>query len=86
LRAQECRHLCPLHPRTVLCPGRFRPRAYEPAGSDADWGVHYVKVPVSRTIIEALVRLAYLSEDLQQDVSAIQRAVQNYVADAQYLP
>jgi hypothetical protein len=49
-------------------------------------GVHYVKVPVSRTIIEALVRLAYLSEDLQQDVSAIQRAVQNYVADAQYLP
>ena len=49
-------------------------------------GVRCVKVPVSRTIIEALVRLAYLSEDLQQDVSAIQRAVQNYVADAQYLP
>jgi len=45
-----------------------------------------VKVPVNKAIIEALVRLAYLSEDLEKDVSAIQKAVQNYVADAPYLP
>jgi len=40
----------------------------------------------AKVIIEALVRLAYLSEDLQQDVSAIQKAVQSYDADAPYMP
>jgi hypothetical protein len=45
-------------------------------------GVRCVKVAVSKTVIEALVRMTYLPEDLQQDVSAIQKAVQTYVADA----
>jgi hypothetical protein len=44
-------------------------------------GVRCVKVPVSKTVIEALVRMGYLPEALQQDVSAIQEAVQTYVTD-----
>jgi hypothetical protein len=49
-------------------------------------GVRCVKVPVSKTSIEALVRMGYLPEALQQDVSAIQNAVQTYVADAPFMP
>jgi Holliday junction resolvasome RuvABC DNA-binding subunit len=45
-------------------------------------GIRCVKVPVSRTVIEALVQMGYLPEALQQDVRAIQEAVQTYVADA----
>lgn len=44
-------------------------------------GIRCVKVPVSRTVIEALVQMGYLPEVLQQDVRAIQEAVQTYVAD-----
>jgi len=43
-------------------------------------GVRCMKVAVSKTVIEALVRMTYSPEDLQQDVSAIQKAVQTYVA------
>jgi hypothetical protein len=49
-------------------------------------GVRCVKVPVSKTVIEALIRLGYLSEDLQQDVGAVQKAVQIHVADAPFVP
>jgi len=49
-------------------------------------GLRCVKVPVSKISIEALVRMGYLPEDLQQDVNAIQKAVQIYVADAPFMP
>jgi hypothetical protein len=45
-----------------------------------------VKVPVSKTSIEALVRMEYLPDALQQDVSAVQKAVETYVADAPFMP
>jgi hypothetical protein len=49
-------------------------------------GTRCVKVPVSKTSIEALVRMGYLPDALQQDDSAIQKAVQTYVADAPFMP
>jgi hypothetical protein len=49
-------------------------------------GTRCVKVPVSKTSIEALVRMGYLPDALQQDVSAVQKAVQTYVADAPFMP
>jgi len=49
-------------------------------------GLRYVQVPVTKTSIEALVRMGYLPEDLQQDVNAIQKAVRTYVADAPFMP
>jgi hypothetical protein len=58
-------------------------RAY---GERRRLGVRCVKVPVSKTVIEALIRLGYLSEDLQQDVGAVQKAVQIHVADAPFVP
>jgi hypothetical protein len=70
----------PVNPRTV---STARVRAHR---ERRRLGVHCVRVPVSKTIVGALVRLAYLSEDLQQNVGAIQKAVRNYVADAPYLP
>jgi hypothetical protein len=45
-----------------------------------------VKVSVGKFSVEALVRMGYLREAQQQDVSAIQKAVQTYVADAPYVP
>jgi len=48
--------------------------------------VRNVKVSVSKTSIEALVRMGYLAEAQQQDVSAIQKAVQTFVADAPFMP
>jgi len=75
--AQSVDHLVPKAVSTA------RVRAYR---ERRRLGIRYVKVPVNKAIIEALVRLAYLSEDLEKDVSAIQKAVQNYVADAPYLP
>jgi hypothetical protein len=45
-----------------------------------------VKVRVSKTSIEALVRMGYLRDALQQDVSAVQKAVETYVADAPFVP
>jgi hypothetical protein len=45
-----------------------------------------VKVSVGKFSVEALVRMGYLPEAQQQDVSAIQKAVQTYVADAPYVP
>jgi hypothetical protein len=49
-------------------------------------GLHFVQVPVDKNAIEALVRMRYLSEARQQDVKAIQEAVENYVADAPFMP
>jgi hypothetical protein len=44
------------------------------------------KVLASKTSIEALVRMGYLPDALQQDVNAMQNAVQAYVADAPFMP
>jgi hypothetical protein len=49
-------------------------------------GARCVKVRVSKTSIEALVRMGYLRDALQQDVSAVQKAVETYVADAPFVP
>ena len=49
-------------------------------------GTRCVKVPVSKTSIEALVRMESLPDALQQDVSAVQKAVETYVADAPFMP
>ena len=48
-------------------------------------GVFCVRVPVDKIAIEALVRMRYLPEARQQDVKAIQEAVENYVADAPFM-
>jgi len=45
-----------------------------------------VRVPVDEIAIEALVRMGYLPEAQQQDVRAVQEAVENYVADAPFTP
>jgi hypothetical protein len=49
-------------------------------------GVHYVKVSVGKFSVEALVRMGNLPEAQQQDVSAVQQAVQIYVTDAPHMP
>jgi hypothetical protein len=49
-------------------------------------GVLCVRVPVDEIAIEALVRMGYLPEAQQQDVRAVQEAVENYVADAPFTP
>jgi hypothetical protein len=48
-------------------------------------GVFCVQVPVDKIVIEALVRMGYLPEAQQQDVRAVQEAVENYVADAPFV-
>ena len=48
-------------------------------------GVFCVQVPVDKIAIEALVRMEYLPEARQQDVRAVQEAVENYVADAAFM-
>ena len=45
-----------------------------------------MQVPVDKIAIEALVRMRYLPEARQQDVKAIREAVENYVADAPFMP
>jgi hypothetical protein len=70
----------PLIPKAPSTP---RVRAYR---ERRRLGVRCVKVPVSKIVIEALVRMGYLPEDLQQDVTAIQKAVEVYVSDAPYVP
>jgi hypothetical protein len=49
-------------------------------------GVFCVRVPVDKIAIEALVRMGYLPEALQQDGRAVQEAVETYVADAPFMP
>jgi hypothetical protein len=50
----------------------LQPRACAPIGSE-------------KSSIEALVRLGYLPEAQQQDVKAVQEAVEIYVADAPFM-
>jgi len=48
-------------------------------------GVFCMQVNVDKNSVEALVRMRYLPEARQQDVKAIQEAVENYVADAPFM-
>jgi hypothetical protein len=48
-------------------------------------GVFIVHVWVEKNSIEALVRLGYLPDAQQQDVRAVQEAVEIYVADAPFM-
>ena len=48
-------------------------------------GVFCVRVPVDKDAIEGLVRMGYLPEGEQQDVRAVQEAVETYVADAPFM-
>jgi hypothetical protein len=48
-------------------------------------GVLCVQVSVDKNSIEALVRMGYLPEALQQDGRAVQEAVETYVADAPFM-
>jgi hypothetical protein len=45
-----------------------------------------MQVTVDKNSVEALVRMRYLPEARQQDVKAIQEAVETYVADAPFMP
>jgi hypothetical protein len=47
-------------------------------------GAFCVQVPVDKDAIEGLVRMGYLPEAQQQDVRAVQEAVETYVADAPF--
>ena len=44
-----------------------------------------MQVPVDKDVIEGLVRMGYLPEAQQQDVRAVQEAVETYVADAPFM-
>ena len=48
-------------------------------------GVCSVQVRVDKDAIEELVRMGYLPEGEQQDVRAVQEAVETYVADAPFM-
>jgi hypothetical protein len=48
-------------------------------------GVRFVRVPVDKDSIEALVRMGYLPGAQQQEVTAVQVAVETYVADAPFM-
>jgi hypothetical protein len=49
-------------------------------------GARCVRIQVDKDAIAALVKMGYLPEALQQDVGAIQDAVETYVADTPFVP
>lgn len=49
-------------------------------------GTRCVQVRVEKDAIEALIRWGYLPEALQQDANAVREAVENYIADAPFMP
>ncbi len=49
-------------------------------------GVYSVRVRVEKDSIEALVRMEYLPKAQQEDLRAVQQAVETFVADAPFMP
>ncbi len=49
-------------------------------------GTRCVQVRLEQEAIEALVRMQYLPAELQQDRRAVREAVENYIADAPFMP
>ncbi len=49
-------------------------------------GTRCIRVRVEKDAIEALMRLGYLPGALQQDANAVREAIENYVADAEFMP
>ncbi len=49
-------------------------------------GTRCVQVRVQKGAVEALVLMRYLPAELQQDRRAVREAVENYIADAPFMP